>query len=165
MSSDRNAGDQFAMTILIVVVVGLLCAWLAGCATGKPLPPEPQPPSPGRMEALLDAPAARPLRASKPDAVTLVVYPRVVLWGGGVRLRCLVGNAQETRGGVRLALEGSRITTVELPNSIEQSITIERLPCGKSVATCTIARQGYPTIVLTDSVEVIGGICDDGGGL
>lgn len=164
MSSDRNAGSQFALAILIVVVLGLACGWLAGCATARPLPAEAHPPTPAEMQALLDGPvlgpAARPAPVTRPDAVTLVVFPRVVLWGGAVRLRCLVNDAPDVRGAVRLALEGTRVTMAELPNSIEQSILIERLPCGKSVVTCTVARQGRPTVVRTDDVEVRGGMCD-----
>jgi hypothetical protein len=160
MSSDRNAGEQFALAILIVVVMGLACAWLAGCTTSRPLPPEAPAPTAARMAALLGAPVAAPVAAGKQDDVTLVVFPRVVLWGGAVRLRCLVKDAPDVRGAVRLALEGTRVTTVELPNSIEQTITIEGLPCGKSVASCVVRRAGRADVLRTEDVEVRGGMCD-----
>jgi hypothetical protein len=163
MSSDRNPGQQFALTILIVVLLGLACGWLAGCAS-RPLQPETAPPTPEQMAALLNAHAGAPVQARKPADVTLVVLPRIVLQGGAVRLRCLVSDAPDVRGAVRLALEGTRVTTAELPNSIEQSITIERLPCGKSVASCLVRRAGRADVLRTEDVEVRGGMCDDGGG-
>jgi hypothetical protein len=168
MSSDRNPGEQFALTILIVVLLGLACAWLAGCASSRPLQPETAPPTPAEMAALLERPVAArqaaPTHAGKPDDVTLVVLPRIVLWGGAVRLRCLVNDAPDVRGAVRLALEGTRVTTAELPNSIEQSILIERLPCGKSVASCVVRRAGRADVLRTETVDVRGGMCADDGG-
>lgn len=164
MSSDRNPGEQFALTILIVVVLGLACAWLAGCASTGRLQPETPPPTAAEMAALLNAHSGAPVQARKPADVTLVVLPRIVLQGGAVRLRCLVSDAPDVRGAVRLALEGTRVTTAELPNSIEQSITIERLPCGKSVASCLVRRTGRADVLRTEDVEVRGGMCDDGGG-
>jgi hypothetical protein len=155
-------------SVVLLGLLGLLCAWLAGCASSRPLPPEPLLPTAARLAALLEATPGRPAPALRkrtdPDGVTLLVMPRIVLQGGAVRLRCLVDDAPDVRGAVRLALEGTRVTMVELPNSIEHTITIERLPCGKSVATCTVRRVGRPDVVLTQDVEVRGGVCDDGGG-
>lgn len=155
----RDQGDTFALAILTAVALGVLCAWLAGCSPRR-LPVEVPAPSAERMAALLAAPAAAPVAVRPAGDVTLTVVPRVVLWGGGVRLRCLVIDAPDVVGAVRLALEGVTVTIQELPNQIEHSVLIERLQCGKWLATCTVVRRGRPIVIRQDDVEVRGGLCD-----
>jgi hypothetical protein len=135
MSSDKNPGEQFALTILIVVVLGLLCAWLASCAPATR--------------------AARP--ATVVDHITLDA-PIAAFVGSAIRLRCLVPEALGP-GWIRLGLEGHTFRGPMAIEHVENLLLIEHLSCGTWQAVCVVQT---PAGIQHEAriVEVHGAGCD-----
>jgi len=128
-----------------------------GCRP-EPFRPEVPQPSDARIQELLRLPVPHPHPLPRLMDVQLVA-PRFAFQGATVRLRCLVPES-DARGWVRLALEGVRAATDELPGAIEHALLIERVPCGPLDATCVVQRVGSADVVRQETVEVKGGFCD-----
>lgn len=132
---------------------------VAGCSQ-PPFRPEVAQPTEARLRELLAIPVPHP-SPIRPLTTVAFVVPRFVFQGASIRLRCLVPE-DERRGVVRIALDGVRAATDELPGPIEHALLVERVPCGPLTATCLVQRVGAADVVRQEIVEVHGGFCEGG---
>jgi hypothetical protein len=140
-------------------------AWIAtaiatlvlGCRP-EPFRPEVPQPSDARIQELLRLPVPHP-HPIPPLTTVQFVVPRFVFQGATIRLRCLVPES-DARGQVRIALDGVRAATDELPGAIEHTLLVERVPCGPLTATCLVQRVGVSDVIRQEPIEVKGGFCE-----
>lgn len=148
---DTRSSDQFALTLLIVIVFGLVLAFCTGCGSTWVEVPHP---TPERMQELLNA----PVPASKVRNATKfhLEVQRIVLWGNPVVVTCVV---PEGRGRIRVALEGLASHGPVSIDSAQTILVVPAPPCGTWIATCDAATASG---VKHDQVEVEvkGGMCE-----
>jgi hypothetical protein len=144
---------RFLFGVLAVIAV---VEFTANCGP-RPFKPESPHPSPERIAELLAQPVPGRQAPAAVGRFEVKVQPPIVLAGGAAWVVCQVPASSNARR-VRYGLEGVRMSEGPLER-IEHRLLVERIPCGRWVATCALSTGER----LEAALESIGGSCEDGG--
>lgn len=93
-----------------------------------------------------------------PAAVTVDVYPRVLIAGGTVRLRCSVPRQAENRQ-LDYGIEGLSASSVPLEGesaAVTRQVYLQHVPCGVGDAYCAVTRSDGSTRRAVQALSIAG---------
>lgn len=136
-------------------VIALLALLSCGCRPYRFVPETPHP-SMDRIRELAQVAAAP---ASTVRELTLTIYPRVVLAGAAVRIRCLLPQHTEATS-IGFGLGDVRSSFRQVDTSAYE-LLVEPVPCGEWTAFCAIATSTR-LIARAETPLLSKGACNEG---